>query len=253
VDTERFAPRGAISDPPRRVLLLGNYLRSDRRDLIVEACAEAELECRHLGLRGEAVTKAPETEINQADIVIGHGRVIVEAMACGRAAYVYDHGAGDGWVTPERYATLESENFAGPGRLRPVTVERLREDLRAYRREMGPVNRDLVMRHHSAGRHARELVELLRGMAGPDRPPDGPMREMARLARVQWQTESRALGAAREAEMLRDRVLDAEARAAEAEGRLAALRGTRRFRFAAALARPLDRLRRNLRRGRGPA
>ena len=113
VDLARFAQRGTIGESPKRVLLLGNNnLNGDRREQLLGACEEIGLEHVERGRNAPRTTLAPEQEINQVDIVIGSGRSIVEAMACGRAAFVYDHLGGDGWVTPESYPALEAINFA---------------------------------------------------------------------------------------------------------------------------------------------
>src|SRR5262249_31127676 len=137
VDMARFAPRAAIRESARDVLLLGNYLSGDRRELVLRACADASLECSELGRYGERSSAEPEVEINQADIVIGHGRSIVEAMACGRAAFVYDHVGGDGWVTPHNYDTLEALNFAYPTSGARGSAEGLAGRLLGYRASMG--------------------------------------------------------------------------------------------------------------------
>ena len=60
-------------------------------------------------------TYDPRPALAAVEIVIGYGRSILEAMASGRAAYVYDHHGGDGWVTAETYAALEADGFAGRG------------------------------------------------------------------------------------------------------------------------------------------
>ena len=257
VDLARFAPRAAIRDAPRDVLLLGNYLSGDRRRLVLRACEEAALECVELGRYGARSSASPEVEINQVDIVMGHGRSILEAMACGRAAFVYDHAGGDGWVTPSNYSELEAWNFAYPTRDARLSPESLAGRLGEYRAAMGSTNQDLAQMHHSASRHAEALVELFERLE-PKRPAvDAPLRELARLVRSQWSTESRALGAAHEARLLSARLHRAEVSAAEAEARVAEAEGARREavaryealvrtpwqRLGSALARALERVR----------
>lgn len=218
VDLTRFAPRAGTSEPARRALLLGNYLATDRRELVLKACEEAGLECVERGRYAERSSLAPEQEINQVDMVIGEGRSIVEAMACGRAAFVYGQLGGEGWITPETYPRLEAINFAGVTQAdRQVAPEELVGSLGEYRRSMGIANRELARVHHSASRHAEELVALFERL-GPTRPPaDAPLQELARMARVQWHTESRALGSAHEARLLSARLQEAQARAEAAE------------------------------------
>lgn len=233
VDVARFAPRAPVSDPPRRALLLGNYMHGDRGLLVRQACAEASLEPVQVGLYGPDATLHPEVAINDSDLVIGQGRAIVEGMACGRPSFVYDQGGGDGWVTASSYDRLEARNFAGASSGEQMVATDLAARLREADRAMGPVNRDLARLHHAAHTHVEQLVDLFRRLAPSAPPPDAPLRELARMVRLQWQTETRV--AARDHEL---RLLSARLHRAEA------LSATRRYRFAAALARPLDRLRR---------
>jgi hypothetical protein len=225
VDLARFAPRGAIRETPRRVLLLGDYPLADRREVIHRACKEAGLECVARGRYASQVTLTPEQEINQVDIVIGSGRAIIEAMACARAAFVYGSLGGDGWVTRESYPVLEAINFAhASSNDAMIAPEELAGRLSEYRQSMGNVNIDLARIHHSAAVHAEELIALFERLE-PGAAPDGvPLREFARMSRVQWLTESRALGLAHEARLLSSRAQAAESRAEEAERRLEALR-----------------------------
>jgi hypothetical protein len=225
VNLARFAPRGAIRETPKRALLLGNNLSLDRRQLVLDACGEMGLEVVELGRYGSSSTLSPEQEINQVDIVIGSGRSIVEAMACARAAFVYDYLGGDGWVTRDSYEPLEAINFAhASSNAAMVAPEQLPTRLREYSRTMGSVNIDLARMHHSAARHAEELVGLFERLA-PTRPPaNTPLREFARMSRVQWQTESRALGLAHEARLVSSRLHEVEVRAESAEALLDGLR-----------------------------
>jgi hypothetical protein len=243
VDTRRFSPRGPIGASPGRVLALGNYTSGNRLELISEACSAAGIELVQRGLQGGGFVVSPESEINDSDIVVGRSRVIIEAMACGRAAYIYDDYGGDGWVTPDRYPLLAADGFDGQAEARPIDAGRLREDLEAYRADMGPVNRDLAVSHHSARKHCEALLELFRRLAPRGEGP-APLEELSRLTRVQWQADSRALGFENEARRLRaelgrrnseqaelhEETARAQHRAAEAEQRAAAAEREARLR-----------------------
>jgi hypothetical protein len=209
VDTRRFAARDQPRERPRRVLVLSGYAQSGRQRMIDEACADLGLECERIGLL-TAMDLSPELAMTHSDIVVGKARVIVEAMACGRAAYVWDLNGGDGWVTPERYELLEADNFGGQAEPGVIDAERLRSDLRAYSREMGVVNRDLAVRNHSAGRHAEELVGLFERLGPrPDR-SHAPLRELERLARAGRFLERRAVHLLWENDVLRARLAEVD-------------------------------------------
>ncbi len=221
VDTRRFAPGGPIASSPSRAVLLSNYINGNRMQELEEACADAGIELVVRGFQHGGFTSAPEIELNQADIVFGRARVIVEGLSCGRAAYVYDGDAGDGWVTPETYPRLVADNFEGrtDGAIDPA---RLRDDLRVYSADMGPPNRDLAVTHHSARAHAEALVDLFSRIRPRGEPPDVPLDEFARLSRMQWKADSRALGFEHEARLLRRDLARRNRGYAELQHRIAA-------------------------------
>jgi hypothetical protein len=241
IDTGRLVPAGALHDAPRRVLLAGDGIRGQRRDLLVQTYAEMELEC----------LAEPGLDMARADIVVGHGRAILEAMACGRAAYVLGPDGCDGWVTAERYADLEADGFEGRANPETLDRERLRRELAAYRPEMGIVNRDLVAMHHGSGDHAQRLVELLgRGTSTAD--AESPrLNEMARLVRESWMLESSVASMRGQLEELSAELARCRHNLDNAEDIVGAhteFVHTRRYRLALALGRPADWLRR-VRRG----
>jgi hypothetical protein len=252
VDVKRFYPRVPLHEEPKRALLLGNWIQPDRLRLVMRACAEAGIACRELGGTSGTATVHPEIELTSVDIVFGKARVVVEAMACGRAAYVFDHNGGDGWVTPERYELLEADNFGGQAE--PVATDgaRLRADLAAYDAGMGPANRDLAVANHSASRHAQALVALFERLVPRSGRSALPMRELGRLARLQWEAEARAVVLTAEVLRLRADVesLEAQAvaRSARSQRMLPSLAAAR-WRHPRRIARAL----RNLRRLRGNA
>jgi hypothetical protein len=215
IDTQRLRPRGEIRERPHRAVLLGNYVSGRRRDLIVDAWGDAGVECVPVGVHGSP-SPEPASDIAAADIVVGKARAVLDGMACGRAAYVLDVVGGDGWVTEERYPAMEADNFAGQTTDWSLDRERLVADLADYRQDMGQVNRDLVLRHHDARSHAYELVALFQRLVPRPEPLAGPLRELARLVRLQWATEQDAIG-------LRQALMEERTRAVVAETYAASL------------------------------
>jgi hypothetical protein len=243
IDVRRFTDLGPLPERPRRMLVFSRYLDRDRRRAFEDAAAEAGIEVTEAG--GETTTLTPELAIGGADIVVGSGRSILEAMACGRAAYVLGRGGGDGWVTGDRYAALERDGFSGLAFGEPIDAARLRHDLAAYVPEMGVVNRGLVVQHHRAGEHAVELAHVVaRACAGQGHRVRAPMLELARMVRVQWQTDARAGELARALRDAETRAAAAEQWGAALQSELDRLKATRRYRAIAWLARPLDAWRR---------
>lgn len=254
IDTERFGSRGPLPEVARRALLLSNAPSGDRFRMLEAACAEAGLELARLGGESGQATD-PRAPLARAEVVIGYGRSILEAMAMGRAAYVYDWNGGEGWVTAASYAAIEADGIAGRSGAEVVDSTRLAEDLAGYRASMGPVNHDLVIAHHRANVHAQRLLELLRGLAAPGPRPRAPLQEMARLVRLEWRARGDASGlarensrlhellVAREDELVRARETMLEERRLAAE-RIGAYERSRTWR----LARPLRAVGRALRR-----
>ena len=211
VDIERLAPVGTIRARPRRAVILGNY--PDRVHVVREAWERQGVEVTQVGAAQQRFDIAPALE--SADIVVGKSRAAVDAMACGRAVYVYDTFGGDGWVTPDTYAAMEADHFAGQATDRVIGAEEMARDLADYDRRMGAVNRDLAIQHHSARDH---VIELLSALVGPPKQrPEAPLRELARLTALGWSWERFAREAQHAQASLHERLLVAERVAEEWE------------------------------------
>jgi hypothetical protein len=201
VDTEHVPPRGPLPDRPRHVLLHLEGLSDYRRGLVQRACADARIE--------------PAAD---ADFAIGRGVAVLEAMASGLPVYVYGDEGGDGWVTTERYELLESDGFSGRAEPTATAFERLRSDLDRYDPAMGPANRELALAH-DVRRHAEELVIAFDALAPRRSPVEAPLRELARLVRVEAATARHAAAAAAEAHAGRSRTQELERELAEARAK----------------------------------
>ena len=78
-----------------------------------------------------------EDKINEADIVIGIGRIIYESLSCGRNGLVFDlreyqGNLGDGMVTPDNVDNFITDNFSGRYNNKSFSLEKLVEELKKY-------------------------------------------------------------------------------------------------------------------------
>jgi hypothetical protein len=220
VDVDLRTPVGAIRERPRRAVMLGNY--PHRYDVVREVWGDHGVEVARVGANGGRESFDVTTAVAGADIVVAKTRASLEAMACGRAVYVYDVFGGDGWVTPEIYPALESDNFNGLATGRVIGADQLARDLADYDPAMGVANRDLVVQHHSARDHVVEMLAALAEHSPPAERPTVPSRELARLSAVQWSWERLAREHRDREGWLRDRVAHAEAAVADAGDAVAA-------------------------------
>jgi hypothetical protein len=252
IDTRRFVPVSGLPSRPASLTVLSNYLQGERLEIVRRAAHDLGMSIAVVGAsEGGRPTLSPEEYLHRSDIVLGCGRSALEAMACGRAVYVFGHIGADGWVTPETYEALEQDGFAGRGSRRVTDADELRTELEGYGAAMGLANQSLAVRHHDAGAHAAELVAALRRLTPENGTGslDGSLREMSRLVRLEWQTECRAL-------TFEHRLRDAERERIDGLQELQRLQGElhkvltgRRYRLAQAFAKPLGFLRRRRRRG----
>ena len=261
IDVELFRTRGLPRKTPRRAVLFGNNLRGQALDRIVTALERAGMEVDHLGWHGHSEVH-PQRVLGHADVVVGYGRCALEGMASGRPTYVFDHRGGDGWVTDASYPAFEGNGFAGTATDECLDVDGLEAALAGYDPELGQVGRTLVERHHNAFHHANELVQLLQDVEAPA-PIDAVGRERAaapvpepvgrrvaggralrggvRAARAPaGHPGGAAPGDDEHAQRGGGRRGGAQARRPRLEHELVGLKTTARYRFAAALASPLD-------------
>jgi hypothetical protein len=234
VDVNHFAAVGPVRERPESALLLGNYLGDRRRAALAGVLEAAGVAVREVGVLAGTLAD-PLPAILEADVVVGQGRSVLEAMACGRAALVYGPMVGDGWVTESAYPAMEEDGFRGRGNGDMYDAAAVARVLGAYSPSMGELNRALVVTHHSAYDHAVALVAAIDRPAAAA-PVDGaPLRELAQLIRTlhekqaQMTVKDRALrelvdqrdAIARDNEALRVEQREMYERIADLEARLA--------------------------------
>jgi hypothetical protein len=236
IDTQRFSPLSSPRARPRQALIFSTYLDGAPRQALETAWGGAGVELVSLGI--DTVDLAPEILLSRVDIVVGKGRAVLEAMSCGRPAYLFDSFGGDGWIDQDSYPLVESDGLTGQLGDRGLDIDRLRADLAAYDPELGRIGRELVLRHHDARQHAHEVLDVLARLGTGHGRPATLESELARQIRLRWSAEAELFGL--RAEMRR---ADAATRVAEHEVELARQETAHAREELAAVSTELDRVR----------
>ena len=131
IDTERFKGK-PINEELKTILYLSHPWNKKALPIIEEACKDYEL----ITLTEE--TYNIEELINKADLVIGMGRCLLEAMSCGRNVISGDHRSfmtsfrGAGMITEDNFDELKRCAFSGRENPIEFTVDKLKEEIAKY-------------------------------------------------------------------------------------------------------------------------
>ncbi|MBE0664658.1 MAG: glycosyltransferase [Candidatus Aminicenantes bacterium] len=100
--------------------------------------------------------------IANADVILGVGRCVLEAIACGRPVLVVGNEKIGGLVTKENFPSLQKANFSGRGATLPICSENLMPELEKV--SSGVVFdkriRALALAGHDAAKLARQIKEI---------------------------------------------------------------------------------------------
>ncbi len=148
IDCRRFSPQTELSSELRTVLSL---CQSDKANAVLESC------CRKMNLELIKCNKHVENlwdiedTINMADIVVGIGRSLYDAMACGRCVISYDYrpymqlGFGDGYLTASNIEPSIWYNCSGRGSGRHLGEKELVAEMLKYDSADGERNRKYAL------------------------------------------------------------------------------------------------------------
>ncbi|MDI3269516.1 MAG: glycosyltransferase [Bacillota bacterium] len=104
--------------------------------------------------------------LQDAFAVVGAGRSLLEAMACGRPVIVAGQGGLGGLLTPGNWRSLSETNFSGRGVGRPLTGKSLAQEIRILlddgemAKRLGVENRRIVEEHFSRQKMLSDLLAL---------------------------------------------------------------------------------------------
>lgn len=116
-----------------------------------------KIACDALGLQFSKFNKHKnpvwhiEDMINKADLVIGLGRSVYEAMACGRAVLVFDDrpyfkSFADGYMTPDLVNKCVEKNCSGRYSQLELSTQDLMLELKKYKKQDGDLLRELALK-----------------------------------------------------------------------------------------------------------
>ena len=134
IDCQRFRPKKDVNTKPKKVL---SMVFSDKAN---KEIAEA---CKKLGIGFESFNKHKnpvfniEDKMNDADLVIGLGRCVYEAMATGRPVIVYDArpympSYADGYLDSETLGESIKNNCSGRRYKKQFTSDDLVREIQKY-------------------------------------------------------------------------------------------------------------------------
>lgn len=139
LDLAQKRPARAVSEKLKVVLSLCQS--EEANQLLANACEERGLEFLHFN-KHKNPTFHIEQEINKADLVVGIGRSVFDAMACARPCIVFDSrdyngNRGDGYLHPELFDEFIKTNCSGRYRNLAFTEADLLRELDKYNAEDG--------------------------------------------------------------------------------------------------------------------
>ncbi|WP_293941108.1 MULTISPECIES: hypothetical protein [unclassified Sphingobacterium] len=136
-----------------------------------KANAKLKAICRAKGLHFQAYNKQEnptvsiEQKINLFDLVVGIGRSIYDAMACGRPSLIYDHrgyngNKADGYLRPENFSKYVQMNCSGRYLNRQYQEKELIRELEKYNPEDGRKLRNIALTQLNAYKMVNQLLNI---------------------------------------------------------------------------------------------
>ena len=160
IDLNRYYPRKSLNAVPQVLSICQG------EDTLLKAA------CTQLGWRFKSVPKDVgsriwhiEDLINDSDIVVGIGRSLYDAMACGRVCISWDNRklnpyAGCGYVTADNWYYCAKTNFTGRGFPQIHTVEGLIAELKKYDPKDGAVMRSFAEKELNMHKNILKYLNL---------------------------------------------------------------------------------------------
>lgn len=162
IDIGQKKPYTKVNDTLKVVLSLCQSEKANK--VIKNVCDLLDLEFIHFN-KHKNPTFNIEQEINKADIVIGIGRSIFDAMACGRPCIVFDNrdyngNKADGYLYPHLFDEFIKNNCSGRYFNRKFNEDDILGELQKYNPEHGADLRKIAVEKLNIKDTAMELLAI---------------------------------------------------------------------------------------------
>ena len=160
IDTDKFNTDVKINSELKNVLVVSNYMQGTPNfvNLIREICNYKKLNLEMIGDVKQKV-KNVIPYIEQADLCIGIGRCMLEAMSMSRNVILFDYQGLDGFMDNENYLEVRKYNFSGRRyKNKEVSGQDLIDCFNKYSVENGKINRQLILDNHDSKKIVKEYI-----------------------------------------------------------------------------------------------
>jgi len=162
IDTNQKTPYKPLNEKLKVVLSL---CQSEEANKLLESiCKELKLEFIYFNKHKNPIFNI-EQEINKADMVIGLGRSIFDAMACGRPCIVFDNryyngNKADGYLHPHLFDKFIKNNCSGRYHNYEFTKEDIIREFKKYNPEDGDKLREIALKKLNVENTALQLLDI---------------------------------------------------------------------------------------------
>ncbi|MDR0301433.1 MAG: hypothetical protein LBI04_03865 [Treponema sp.] len=172
IDCERFYPETPVHKKLTRVLSL---CQSEEANKLIASC------CRRINVKFVKCYKLKhnvwdlEKEINKADLVVGVGRSLYDAMACGRAVISYDtryvdrNFEGDGYLDKSNINASLVYNCCGGASRRFFTPEEFIIELKKYNSDDGAFMREFAVKELNIRKSVERYLSIYNANANKNK------------------------------------------------------------------------------------
>jgi len=168
IDIKKFTEKRKISKKPKQILFNSNYhSKNDPEVEIIRAVA------KHYGAKLTAIgqnfspTFDTKKAIQDADIVFGVGRSVLEGMSSGRIGIVHGRWGTGGVVNSGNVDELKKYNFSGRNSINPIDANEIIKEIDVYYNENNVKwGRDYIVKNHNSVMAAEMYVLLARELLG---------------------------------------------------------------------------------------